>query len=87
MERKSHFAAIIAAATVAAPAAQANSVSWWASHPTEMKHELAWCQENPGYAGPECVNASAASDRVAIRNMPAGNSLCGQFFASCRMGR
>ena len=47
------------------------SVSWFMSNREEMKRVLKACKDNPGAlsATPDCVNASAARDKLIVQEM------------------
>ena len=53
-----------------APATE-RTVSWFMSNREEIKRVLKACKENPGAlsATPDCVNASAARDKVIVQEM------------------
>ena len=49
----------------------AKTVSWFIEHRDELQATLKVCRDNPGALGktPDCVNASAARDKVTVKEM------------------
>ncbi len=49
----------------------AKTVSWFIEHRDELQATLKACLDNPGALGktPDCVNASAARDKVTVKEM------------------
>lgn len=49
----------------------AKTVSWFIEHRDELQATLKACRDNPGAHGktPDCVNASAARDKITVQEM------------------
>jgi hypothetical protein len=43
-----------------------NTVTWFKQHQPEMTATLSVCNDNPGTAGPACVNAQTARDQLSM---------------------
>jgi hypothetical protein len=49
----------------------AKTISWFIERPSELQATLKACRDNPGALGktPDCVNASAARDKITVQEM------------------
>ncbi len=49
----------------------AKTISWFIEHRDELQATLKACRDNPGALGntPDCVNASAARDKITVQEM------------------